>query len=496
MVPIQRSDGSPEAKVGADEEIATQAEKTTGFSHGSDRTDAGAGNRGFGRFDYRIAAALVVVALLSVAAWPLFLSDAPTVQPPDNLYGPTIYVAPFEAVAPSAESLARGITTEMVSVLSEFVELRVYPVTANFVEPKPDSDNVPTQQRGFRLGGSVQIVGNDLRVTARLQDASDGLQVWSERYDTDYSPHNVFEIQDSIATEVARKLAEPFGLLRELSRETLSKRHDPSLAAYKCVLLGYQYRQRFSADLHESARSCLEQAIRTDPEYARAWALLAHIYADEYRAFYNTLPDARGRSLAAAQRAVELDPDDVLSYQALSVAQFINGPADIALDTAKKAVEMNPHNNEALFQLGMRTAFAGDWDQGFELAQRAITESPTAPTWYQYIPALYHYVKGDYEQARTAIEQIRLHDLALVEAGRAMIYGQLDMSEQADRALSNSRRLDPQFDRRARDWFAVHQIDDDTLDHFIQAIKAPAVAARAQEGVGVEPEVETAGSPR
>lgn len=130
----------------------------------------------------------------------------------------------------------------------------------------------------------------------------------------------------------------------------------------------------------------------------------------------------------------------------------------------------NPYNNEAVAQLGMRTAFSGRWDGGYEIALRAISQSPAPASWCHWVPALNHYVKRDYETARAFAEKSRLQEIALLGATRAMIYGLLNMKQKAAKALANCRRLGFKFDKRARQWFAVHQLIPKVLDHFMEGL--------------------------
>ena len=185
------------------------------------------------------------------------------------------------------------------------------------------------------------------------------------------------------------------------------------------MLKGYEYRATFDREKHAVARDCLEKAVRTDPGYSRAWALLAYIYSDEHRFFYNPQPEAYRRALDAGREAVALDPNDALSHQALSVALFSNGEIEAALESGRKAIELNPHNTEALIQVGYRTFATGRWEEGLAFAEEAIATSLSAPPWYPWVLAIYHYKQKDYAKARTFAEAAGLSDMVLVEATRA-----------------------------------------------------------------------------
>ena len=53
----------------------------------------------------------------------------------------------------------------------------------------------------YVVTGSVRRSGNRIRVTAELEDAFDGRQVWSGRYDRELD--DLFEVQDEITAAIA-----------------------------------------------------------------------------------------------------------------------------------------------------------------------------------------------------------------------------------------------------------------------------------------------------
>jgi tetratricopeptide (TPR) repeat protein len=218
-------------------------------------------------------------------------------------------------------------------------------------------------------------------------------------------------------------------------------------------------------------------ATAQEPEYSRAWALLAYVVVDEARVFHNTRPNALVRAMQAAETAVRIDPNDPYSFQALSVAQFISGSIDDALASARTAVDLNPHNKEALWQLGYRHWLSGDYARGTEIVKRAMDESPVYPPWYHWVLAAENYRVGNYEEALRHAKIMGTPDLAFVEGLRAMIYAQLGRVQEAQRSLEICRRLDPSFDTRARDWYAVNQIQDDVLDLFMDGLRKAGLAS-------------------
>ncbi len=108
-------------------------------------------------------------------------------------------------------------------------------------------------------------------------------------------------------------------------------------------------------------------------------------------------------------------------------------------------MKLNPYNMEALFQLGLRAAISGNWEKGNAFVQRALKESPSAPSWYYVVPALYYYRRQEYQKAKDMAEFMGLKQVVIAELIRAMIYGQLGMLNEAKASLENAQRADPMF---------------------------------------------------
>jgi TolB-like protein/tetratricopeptide (TPR) repeat protein len=414
---------------------------------------------------------LAFIALLAIVGAVIWWWVQDTEYVDTSTAGPTLYVLPFEPTTQDrAElALAKGIVIEIVDRLSAFRGFKVYPVGSAYPLEKKRATGGDVS--AFTLDGFVQIVDAEVRITAKLRRTADGLHIWSDRYSEEYTPDRVFDIQDRIARRVIGELAESHGLLGKFSLRELSRSSRPSLRSYECVLLGYQYRASFSRELHEEARDCLEGVVQANSTYARAWSLLAHVYVDEYRFFYNTRPDARRRSVEAARKAAELDPHDALSYQAVSIALHGDGKIEDALTAARKAIELNPHNHIALMQLGYRTFATGRWDEAMQIVDEAYGKTVSPPGWYPWVPALLRIREGDFEAARVLAEAAGLPQFPLFEATRAAIYGQLGMKENAALALERVRQLDPRFDERAREWFAVHQFPEALLGPIMEGLE-------------------------
>ncbi|MEW5917518.1 MAG: hypothetical protein AB1762_13990, partial [Gemmatimonadota bacterium] len=164
------------------------------------------------------------------------------------------------------------------------------------------------------LEGSVRRAGRRLRISARLVDASDGYERWSDRFDRELS--DVFALQEEIAQAIARSLAIQFtsGVTPHATRDVI---------ALELYLKGrFAWNQRTEATSVEAVRY-FEQAVARDPQFARACAGLA----DSYLAlpmYARVAPSqAWPNAKSAAQRALTLDASLAEAHTALAYGTML-----------------------------------------------------------------------------------------------------------------------------------------------------------------------------
>jgi len=150
----------------------------------------------------------------------------------------SIAVLPFTNVSadPENEYFADGMTEEIIGALSRIASLRVAARTScfSFKNKSPEIKQVGDALRvGSVLEGSVRRAGNRVRITAQLVDVADGYQIWSERYDRELT--DIFELQDEIAGEIARKLQV------SLAAAPARERRTRNVEAYDLYLKGRFY---------------------------------------------------------------------------------------------------------------------------------------------------------------------------------------------------------------------------------------------------------------
>jgi tetratricopeptide (TPR) repeat protein len=156
-------------------------------------------------------------------------------------------------------------------------------------------------------------------------------------------------------------------IINEVTADSFRRQRPETLFAYDCVLRALEARRTQGREKLVAAGACLEEAVRRDPGYADAWELLSYSYLNEFRYGYGPRPydtAALAQGVSTAGHAVELAPDGVLPLLALSTMHFYRREFAEAEEINRRLLARNPTNPEVLGQIGWRTAFARDWDEG------------------------------------------------------------------------------------------------------------------------------------
>jgi adenylate cyclase len=273
-----------------------------------------------------------------VAASP---APAPSAAPAAN----SICVLPFSNMSgdPEQEYFSDGITEDIITDLTKVSALSVVSRNTAFTF-KGKSVGVSQVARQLNvshvLEGSVRKSGGRVRITAQLIEGSKDSQVWAERYDRDLN--DIFELQDEISQAIVKALK-----LQLLPKEkkAIEQRGTDNVEAYNLYLMARQYYITGNVgDVRRDEaiiRMC-GRATEIDPDYARAWALMA-LGQMALRFDHGGRGDG---GLAAAERALALDAN-LAEAHAVKASYFgENGQHENASAEIDVALRLDPESHE------------------------------------------------------------------------------------------------------------------------------------------------------
>lgn len=286
------------------------------------------------------------------------------------LSGPVVAVLPFDnnsAGEEGAKSIVDGIHGEIVNNLSTLTGLHTISRTSvlGYERAGKTVRQIADDLRASAiLEGQIEKVGNTIRITVSLIDATTDVQIWGEIYDRVMDPTSIFAVRGEIALAIADALAIT---LAPAEQSRLSRVATRDQEAMELLMLGREAEDRGDrGDLRSylEARDYYQQALDRDSLYAEA---LAGHTRMEMKSVQNGGP--RGPEIfesirMAAERTIELDPELAEGHRMLGeYYRWLTTEAGPALESFTRARRLDPDNVEALTGLAAMNMYAGDFDQ-------------------------------------------------------------------------------------------------------------------------------------
>ena len=407
------------------------------------------------------------------------IAPAPAFNPPLR----SIAVLPFANISgdPSQDYFSDGLSEELLNSLARIEELQVAARTSSFHFKGKDAELATIARKlnvASVLEGSVRRSGKTVRVTAQLNNAVTGYQLWSQTYDRELV--DVLKLQADIANAVADSLK--VTLLSDVAAK-VEEGGTRNPAAFDALLRASGAHRRFgpvnlaagglNKDGLQTAIAAYTEAIAADSDYALAHAGRSLAFADFARALVSgpevgeyldkAQADARqaialapgladghlalanffvgslefAGALQEYERALALAPGDARVLSEYGAFVVLIGRTEASLAAAHRLLVLDPLNSMNHFGLGVSLTFArryGDAIRAFGDAKSLGQDDISVHMWL----GLAYYFSGDYERAR----------VACAGAGEvngpfclAMVYDKLGRRAEAEAMLARIRAV-------------------------------------------------------
>jgi TolB-like protein/DNA-binding winged helix-turn-helix (wHTH) protein len=395
----------------------------------------------------RRAALLAVgaVAIMAAAAAAVVSnygagSRAPEI-PASSDVQPSVAVLPLKNLSADADAgyFADAIQDEILTRLAKVGSLKVISRTSAAEAAKAPGTLADIARRlgvANVLEGSVQRVGDTVRVNVQLIRADTDAHLWAEDYDRQLDDVLSVEndIASSIATALAAKITPDESVALSVKPTTNAKAYD----AYLHALVLYRAQGDPAWD---DALKALGQAVSIDPDFALAWAMIARMQATFY--FWERDPAQRESARHALERATALAPD--LAEVQLAHAQYKHY---VELDYEGAARELEtlhakwPNNTEVLQSLAFVARRLGNWQEAITYLRQARTLDPLSRDNFGYITETLGFAHRLAEAAEVTAGMRAIWpddaNIIVCEAGMLQGLGELDRADAGLRLLPTS----------------------------------------------------------
>ena len=409
----------------------------------------------------------IVLIVAALAIWRIYFYSPPgrvasverlAFPLPDK---PSIAVLPFVNMThdPRQEIFCDGLSEEIITTLSKIPKLFVIARNSTFTyKGKPVKVQQVAEELGIQyvLEGSVRKAGEQVRITAQLNDALTGRHLWAERYDR--NPKDIFIIQDDITTHIITELQVK---LTEGEQARVFSKGTKNLDAHMKVIEAKYLSYQSTIEGNIRARKLAEEAISLDPNYASAYRVLALANIINIGlGLSKDSPESLKKCFELYKKAVTLDNCFAIGYAGLGYILMMMRQYEEAISHAERGLELEPNSADVVFGYALVLLFAGR--DSIPFFERAIRLNPKPPNLYlrKYAGALRD--TGRYEEAIVQLKKTieREPEDVLSYALLTSAYSMAGREKEARAAAAEVLKINPKFS--LEQFVKIHPYKDPT----------------------------------
>lgn len=376
---------------------------------------------------------------------------------------PSIAVLRFANMSSDREQdyFADGLAEDLITDLSKIGGLMVIARHSSFAYKDRAVDAWEAARElgvAYIVEGSVRRSASRIRIAIQLLEAARGRYLWADRFDRDIA--DVFAVQDEVASRIVAALADVLPAI-----QLPPKRRARNIEAYDLFVRARVLTVQ-SPHTTRAALPLLEKAIELDPDFAEPHAWLAMNLTFQW---VDGKEHQKERILAAADRAVALDPGNADGYFVRGYALTYSGDLAGGLEQFDLALQVNPNHAEAWLYLADLKVFDGRPEEAVRAIEKAFELNPYPHATYHWLRGFALYAAHRYEEAASALDldacrgngSERILAAALAKLGRI---------EEAREVGRRFMRCYPEFS--AGSWSRTQSFrDPKDLQHFVEGYR-------------------------
>lgn len=314
----------------------------------------------------------------------------------------SVAVLPFTNIVanPDQAFFAEGLTEDVISHISKIESIKVIDKQSvyAFENSKSPLDSIAEAlDVSTILKGSIQWIGDNIRIDIQLIDPIENKNLWNQTYNREVK--DIFKVQAEIASKIANVLNSN---LSSEEKAQISKEQTISFDAYELYLKGKESYGLNNVLETLNAIDYFKKALDIDPNYAAAYIGLADSYARLN--FYGEGEKWLDSSFIASEKALSIDPYYEGAYKSRGTVFYYNGQIEYARISLEKALVLNPNFSSAMGNLATVYMTQGNLVKALQLQIKSSMYNPAVYIPFQITGWIYR-ILGQPEEALDWLNQ-------------------------------------------------------------------------------------------
>jgi len=296
-----------------------------------------------------------------------------------------VAVLPFHSLNSAGDDayLEIGLAEDLIIHLSELSGVSVMPSPQSFALVVNDDAPINVAKSldaRYLVYGRIHHGKDVLQVTVQLMDGLKGTHVWAGKYDV--ARNDLLTYQQAVLGNLTTAMSVA---ISERDERLLTLAETSSKHAFAEILRGRVATNEFSNQGNLLAEKHFRKAVELDPNYARAYAELAAVYAIHFENGWSVLKEAdEEKALFFAHKAIELDAELWLAHYAIGRIYAVISTSD--MDAAERhlrtAMSLQPDNDDARVFYAVVKILSGHSDEALAIIDSVLATHPAPAFWY------------------------------------------------------------------------------------------------------------------
>lgn len=387
----------------------------------------------------------IVLAVASVSIGLLYQMATPKVLDTQKPF-----VSLSMSTAQKDAEAGEAVLEDLAMSLARFGTVRLRPDTTEMALSTSGSE-----QSAYSIKIRYSEGSDAISIWWQVSDVHSGEAIWTDQELRPAEGGMRDDVMRDLVSRLSRKISGPAGVVNTAE---LRRRIPESAIGNICVLRGEYAIDRRDTGALRAARPCLEATVSADPKNFEAMAALARVMLWTSR---TTGDDAYlTRSLDLANRAASISPTSSRTSLAQMATYYQFGQIDAAVAAGRRGAALNPENAELVGSLSLVLFLDGSWQEGVELADKAIEVAGEPVRDASFVKILDAYRREDFREAVSLARHLPAADTPTTVLKLAAIARMGDRSA-TDKEIASARLQHPDLDRTISAMFSGRRYDRD-----------------------------------
>jgi TolB-like protein len=373
------------------------------------------------------------------------------------------------------EYFSYGFPQELSSALTKFDDLRVVGNSSlSEVDKNDKAFYKQIRNRGIRfiLDGDFMSAGNQVKLSVRLIDLLDDVQVWGENYKFELETDNLFEIEEKITKFIAGHIGGEYGYINRKRSQNLDldSVENLNLSEQIIMLKYYHYQTQLTLESGQDLYEHVSKALEKFPDSGILHAIIANLYGNIYAMDLPGAQEAYELFGEHAEKGFALDPKNDFTKGVLAFKCFMYNEKERFFHIGNKSVNRVANSPMRLGVFAIFYSLFGEWEKGMELMDRILENNLEVPLYLYGVTSIYYYKDFNYEAALAEAGHYQVPQSFWGPMLRVAALGQLDRIKEAGKHISDLITMRPDFNEKATYLLSRYIKEDSIVEHLKEGL--------------------------